>query len=186
MPFFADRFRGRVRIIHLTRHPVPSCYSWLTHGAFQTPLLPHIQPKILLTPFDEGIRFREYQATWDGLSPFEKCLFYWSEVHAFAIDLRSRLDTPWLTLRYEDLFYGDGLARLLEFLDLPRRPSILGQRSEVVDAFRYLSPVWDDWRIIKEHPRAMAIAQELGYDLEEIDEVALRSRYLPPSTLDDT
>ena len=179
IPYLADRFRGRVRIIHLTRHPIPTCCSWLTHGAFQTPLLPHVPAKILLSPFDEGIRFKEYQQTWNNLSPFEKCLFYWSEVHAFAIDLQSRLDAPWLRLRYEDIFNGDGLERLLEFLNLPHRARIFNERSEVVDKYRYLSGVWQDWRIIENHPRATAIAQQLGYNLDGIDEVALRRRYLP-------
>ena len=34
IPHLAHRFRGRARVIHLTRHPVPTCSSWLTHRAF--------------------------------------------------------------------------------------------------------------------------------------------------------
>jgi hypothetical protein len=181
IPYLADRFRGRVRIIHLTRHPVPTCCSWLTHGAFQTPLLPHVPEKLLLSPFDEGTRFREYRQTWEKLSPFERSLYYWSEVNALALDLQSRSDAPWLRLRYEDLFDGDGLERLLEFLELPDRAGIFGQKRKVVDRYQYISGVWQDWRIIENHPRAMAMAQQLGYDLNGIDDMALRRRYLAES-----
>ncbi len=174
----ADRFRGRVRIIHLTRHPVTTRCSWLTHAAFQSPILPHIPEKILLSPFDEGIRFTEYQQTWATLSPFEKCLFYWSEVHAFALDLQSRLDVPWLRLRYEDLFDSDGLERLVDFLELPHRAGIFSQRTALVDNHRFLSNVWQDWQVIDKHPRVTAIAQQLGYNLVGIKEAALRRRYL--------
>ncbi|NNF00920.1 MAG: hypothetical protein HKN25_18030 [Pyrinomonadaceae bacterium] len=179
MPYLVNRFRGRIRIIHLTRHPVPTSYSWLTHGAFQAPILPHIPPKILLTPFDDGIRFEEYQPNWDKLSAFEKCLFYWSEVNAFACELESGCDIPWLRLRSEDLFEGGGLAQLLDFLDLPENEELAGQRRKVVDKFRYVAVEWADWRIINEHPQTVEIAARLGYDLEDIDDAALRRRYLP-------
>ncbi len=177
-PYLAERFRGRVRIVHLTRHPVTTCCSWVTHGAFQPPFLPHIPEKILLSPFDEGIRFTEYRQTWATLSPFEKCLFYWSEVHAFALDLQSRRDIPWLQLRYEDLFDGDGLERLLDFLELPHRASIFSQRTALVDNYRFLTTVWQDWQIIDNHPRVTEIARQLGYNLSGIEEAALRRRYL--------
>ena len=178
IPYFAERFRGRIRIIHLARHPVPTCCSWLTHGVFQTPLLSHIPEKILLSPFDEGIKFKEYRECWKRLIPFEKSLFYWSEVNAFALDLQSRLDVPWLRLHYEDLFDGDGLRQLLEFLELPPRETSFKQKCKVVDKYRYVSPVWQDSQIIRNHPRAISIAQHLGYRLTTIDEIALRRRYL--------
>ncbi len=186
IPYLAERFRGRVRIIHLTRHPVPTCYSWLTHSAFQDPLLPHLLEKTLLSPFDEGTRFQEYRRGWEALSPFEKCLFYWSEVNAFAIDLQSRQDAPWLRLRYEDLFHGEGLGRLLEFLDLPHREGVFSQTGKVVDNYCYSLAAWQDWRIIRNHPRAMSIANELKYTLDEIDEITLYRRYLGGPQADET
>jgi hypothetical protein len=178
LPYLVDRFPERIRIVHLTRHPVPTCYSWLTHGAFQPPLLPHLPEKILLSPFDEGIRFKHYQDRWDQLLPFEKCLFYWAEVHAFALDLETRLREPWLRLKYEDLFQGQGLQQLLEFLGLPLRESLLPQTTQVVDQYRYLTAVWQDWRVIHQHSSVIPITQTLSYDLTEINEMAFCQRYL--------
>lgn len=173
----AARFPGRFRIIHLTRHPVPCSYSWLTHGAFQTPLFPHMPPKILHAPSDEGVLFPEYSQHWETLSPYEKCVYYWCEVNGFALRLESELGVPWLRLRSEDLFKGDGLAAMLAFLDLPafgKNPAT----DEVVDRFRYLSGVWTEWQAILNHPRALEIAGKLGYGFDGIDESALMRRYL--------
>ena len=172
-PDLAERFRGRVRIVHLTRHPVTTCCSWMTHAAFQPP----IPEKILLSPFDEGIRFAEYQQTWATLSPFEKYLFYWCEVHAFSLDLESRLDVPWLRLRYEDLFDGDVLVRLVDFLELPHRAGIFSHRTALVDRYQFLNNVWQLWQIIDNPPRVKVIAQQLGYSLSGVEETALRRRY---------
>lgn len=177
IPLLAERFRGRVKIIHLVRHPVPTCWSWLTLQAFQPPLLPHIAPRTPLTPFDEGTRFAEYRSSWDALAPFEKCLYYWSEVNAFALALQARLDTPWLRLRYEDLFAGDGLERLLEFLHLPARGPILHRRRKVIDQHRSILVGREDWQVIRDHPRTVAIAQELGYAVDAVDAAALEGRY---------
>ena len=173
----AARFPGRFRIIHLTRHPVPCSYSWLTHGAFQTPLFPHMPPKILHAPSDEGVLFPEYSQHWETLSPYEKCVYYWCEVNGFALRLESELGVPWLRLRSEDLFKGDGLAAMLAFLDLPafgKNPAT----DEIVDRFRHLSGVWTEWQAILNHPRALEIAGKLGYGFDGIDESALMRRYL--------
>lgn len=129
-----------------------------------------------------GIRFTEYQDMWNKLNPYEKCLFYWAEVNQFGLDLEQQLTIPWLRLKYEDLFHGNGLEHLLDFLNLPKRESLFEQKGQLVDQFRYLSPVWQDWKLIENHPRVMEIARQLGYGLEEIEETILRQRYLMGQT----
>ncbi len=138
-----QRFARRVRIVHLTRHPVPTCYSWLTHRAFRVPLFAHIPEKVLLSPLDVGIAFKEYEAIWNELTPFEKCLFYWAEVHTFGIRCQSSLGVPWLRLKYEDLFAGDGLQQLLAFLDLAPHENPLDDTSHLVSVTMvYPPPRW--------------------------------------------
>lgn len=178
VPYLAWRFHGRIRMIHLVRHPVPTSCSWLTHQAYVPPLLPYLKEKVFLSPFDEGVRFHDYQEQWDRLHPYEKCLYYWGEVNQFALDQEKSLDVPWFRLYYEDLFHGKGLESLLQFLELPSRETVFNQIDQTVDRFRYLSPVWQDWRMIKNHPQIMGVAHELGYQLEEIEEAILRQRYL--------
>jgi len=178
IPYLAERFDGRVRVIHLTRHPVPTCLSWLTQWAYITPLLPHMREKVLLSPFDVGTRFVEYRDAWESLSPFEKCLYYWSEVNAFALVQEQEMGVPWLRLQYEELFDGEGLTRLLEFLGLHIQPESVERMSTVVDKHRYSLGAQQDWRVIGNHPRAMTIAATLGYDMTAIDDDDLHRRYL--------
>ncbi|WP_395795473.1 hypothetical protein [Aquimonas sp.] len=178
IPRLIERFRGRVRVIHLVRHPVPTSCSWLTHQAYQPPLLPHLPEKILLSPFDAGVRFPDYRERWHALTPFEKCVYYWTEVNAFGLDLQPSVDLPWLQLRYEDLFHGEGLGRLLEFLHLPPHAAILQRRAEVIDIHHSYLATAEAWRTILDHPHALAIAQQLGYSVDAIDDAALAGRYL--------
>ena len=181
VPDLLARFQGRIRIIHLVRHPVPTSCSWLTHGAYQPPAAPHLRPKVLLAPFDAGVRFPEYQRNWPELSPFEKCVYYWLEVNTLALHLQSQKDLPWLQVRYEDLFAGDGLARVLDFLELPPCEDAFGQRDLHVDQFQSITSTWPDWRKIHEHPQAVMLANRYGYSLDDLDESALKRRYLPPA-----
>jgi hypothetical protein len=178
IPYAADRLRGRVRVVHLTRHPVPTACSWLTHGAYQQPFLPHETEKTLLSPFDPGTRFGEYRERWETLGPFEKCLYYWAEVNAFALAFEASTTVPWFRLKYEDLFDGDGFERLLQFLDLPALAGGGESRKTVVDEFRFLTGTWQDLQTLKNHPRVIEIASQLGYDINAFDEAALRARYL--------
>ena len=130
IPYFAERLRGRVRFVHLVRHPVYSASSLVTHGCYDRQNPGEIGKLALLTPFDEGVRFKEYQDVWGDLSPFEKCLYFWAEVNAFGIEQQTEIDEPWLSLRFEDLFSADrsGLKSLIEFLDLPERGAVFDAR----------------------------------------------------------
>ncbi len=180
IPWLAERFHGRVRIVHLLRHPVPTSYSWLTHQAYQPPLLPHLAEKVLLSPFDEGVRFGEYRELWPKLTPLEKCLYYWAEVNAFALDLQSRLDLPWLRLRFENLFQAQGLGQLLGFLDLPPSDRMLGRRKDRVDAYQWQVAAPAAGQTLHEHPRVIELAAQFGYALDAVNEAALARRYLIP------
>lgn len=176
LPHLAQRFRGRLRIIHLTRHPLPTALSWTTHMAFVPPLLPHLREKVLLSPFDPGVAFPEYQEGWAAMEPFEKCLYYWAELNAFGLRLEQELDVPWLRLSYEELFQGEGLARLHAFLGLADSGN-QGGTGEQVDIHRHIAPAWPDLALILRHPRVLETAAALGYDATQLDEAAWQARY---------
>lgn len=165
LPYLIDRLGERLRIIHLVRHPVPTARSWLTQSAYVPPLLPHLQEKVLLSAFDDGVAFPEYRERWASLHPFEKCLFYWAEVNAFGLRLERESSTPWLRLRFEDLFGDSGTAGLLAFLGLPKLPALLEHRLDVVDQYRFLPPMGVpnlDLRV--SHPAIAGLGARLGYD----------------------
>ena len=178
IPYLAAQFSGRVRVIHLTRHPVPTALSWITHQAFSPPLLPHIPEKVLLLPHDDGVAFPEYRGLWPTLTPYEKCLYYWAEVNTFGLDQRGRLRIPWLQISYESLFWDEGLSDLLTFLGLPFDDSIASARGTLLDRFRFAALACPDPALVERHPRVVEIAQRLGYDVNGIDPKVLRLRYL--------
>lgn len=180
IPALTDHFQGRVRIVHLMRHPVPTAFSWLTHHAYQPPITPFMPEKILLSPFDPGVLMPEYQARWAELTPFEKCLYYWGEVNLFGLQHQETVDAPWLRLTYEDLFFADGLEKLLTFLELPLTDSLPPARAESVDIFHSLTAEQPDLTLLSHHPRILATARACGYDPEQFDATALRSRYRGP------
>jgi len=176
LPYFAQRFAGRMRVIHLVRHPVPTACSWLTHQAYCPPFLPHLPEKVLLSPFDAGVQFPEYQERWPSLTPYEKALYYWTEINAFGLGFESSSGLPWLRVTYEDLFGGQGLAALHEFLGLnAATPADTGLR---VDQFQYLSGGLYDWQSIASHPQALQVCQQLGYEPLSVSGQALQQRYL--------
>ena len=178
IPFLVERFRGRVKIVHLVRHPVQTAFSWLTHFAYCPPPASYLPEKILVSPFDEGVRYPSYRERWASMTPYEKALYYWLEVNALVLDVAESDDVPSLRIRYEDLFRGGVLDRFLAFAGLPARNHDDGAERKQVDEFRYGSPVWCDPRLIDRHPDVISLASRLGYDTTAIDEEALRRRYL--------
>ena len=181
LPYLLERFAGRIRVVHLSRHPIPTALSWLTHSAYEPPFLPHLQEKVLLSPHDDGVMFPEYREPWATMSPFEKCLYYWAEVNAFGLDLEHRAGAPWLRLSFEELFTPAGIGRVLDFLSLPARPSMLDARLDVVDQHRFkVASNFPDLAVLAHHPRFVEVATSLGYSVswENIDQ--LKDRYTLP------
>ena len=181
IPYLLKRFEGRVRIVHLVRHPIPTACSWVSHGAFCPPLAPGLpfREKILASPFDEGTAFPHYCKGWEGMNPFEKALFFWAEVNALGLKLEETAKVLWLRIRCEDLFHGNALKCLRIFLELSPQKNSEGRVSEIKDDFHSLCGFWWNPRDIQKYPEFMKTAVRLGYDPLDFDEEKLRRRYVP-------
>lgn len=180
LPWLTRRLQGRVRIVHLTRHPVTTALSWLSHGAWQPPLLPHLPAgRVLIEADDAGVIHPEYRARWAQLAPYDKALFHWAEVHAAALRLEAQADFPWLRLRFEDLFSAAGGERLAAFLNVPAERFGRQARQQRVDAWHSLIMTPVHWRDIARHPAVLALCDPLGYDPMAVDLDALRARFGP-------
>ena len=179
LPWLLQRFAGRVRVIHLVRHPVPTACSWLSHRAFVPPRLPMLPAKELIAPTDAGVAFTEYPEAWPTLSPYEKCLYYWAEVNALGLHLEADAHVPWLRLSYEKLFdpAAAALDQVLAFLEIPCGGPITVDRSEKVDRHHFAIESWPDLLAIQRHPRIVHLAQQLGYDVTSFDIAKLRVRF---------
>lgn len=175
LPYLLTRF-PRARVVHLVRHPVPTALSWITQSVYTPPLAPHWPEKILLSPFDAGVRFVEYRERWDSLTPYEKALYYWLEVNALGLRLEENAGVSWLRIRLEDLVRGRGIEKLFAFSGI-ESAATEGEGASEVDAFHFVTAFWSDPRLIERHPEVLATARALGYDPLAFDEAKLRDRY---------
>lgn len=181
LPYLMERLAGRIQIIHLTRHPVPTALSWLTHWAYTPPLVPYLPEKVLLSPYDTGVAFPGYRDLWPTLTPYEKCLYYWAEVNAFGLQLAGRTAIPWLHLTAEEMFAEAGIRKVQQFLRLEERVEMAAAGHEVVDRFHYVSADLPDVTRLTAHPAFVEVATRLGYAVEWADLEGLRRRYLARS-----
>jgi hypothetical protein len=186
LPWLMLRFRGRMRVVHLVRHPVPTAVSWLSHGAFAPPLLPHLPAKELIAPTDAGVSFPEYAAQWAALTAYEKCLYFWAEVNALGLRLERDGGVSWQRLRYEDVFSSDkaALGRLGEFLGRDAVELRAVDAARQVDEHRFALASAPDLALIARHPRILAVADSLGYDGMKFDAAAIAARFRPQVTTD--
>ena len=177
--YLVERFRGHIRIVHLTRHPMQSASSMVTHHYYtaQRQLMDELNEKALLTPFDDGMSFPEYRNQWETMSPLGKCLYFWLEVHSLGLRLQDELGVPWLRLQSEKLLDGDALPQLLEFLELPHSEKILDARNEWFDRFPLKVSTPLDPLEVQHHPQVIKLAKDLGYDALNVDAQKIKARY---------
>jgi hypothetical protein len=170
IPLLAERFRERLRVVHLTRHPVPSALAHAADHAYADSQPGDSYTRFAtLGPRDLNVFQPGYADIWDQLSAYEKCLFWWTEIHLFALELPGRLrSVPLLRLKSEAMFSGERreLERLVDFVGLTRsaRWPELARRP----ADRWVTGASDvdgDPLEVHRHPSTVEVARELGYDV---------------------
>lgn len=175
--YFAQRFAGRIRIVHLVRHPIPTATSMLTHSYYRDDVPSVVNTAGLLQPTDAGVSFPDYRDRWARMGRLAKCLYFWMEVNALGLRLERELGVPFLRLKFEELFQADGLDRLLDFLELPRRAAIYAARTHDFDRWHQYTTAKIKPSVIGNHPQIMAVAKQLGYDPLDVDLERLLQRY---------
>jgi Sulfotransferase family len=181
LPLLAERVPDRLRIIHLTRNPVPTALSHLAHNSFAgSPRHDAYTDLATLGPNDPNVFQPDYAAMWDDLSPYEKCLFWWTEVNMFGLEIPGRLDAiPLLRVQSEQMLAGEReeLERLLDFIGLPWREEWLMHAGRTVDRWHHHTDRDVDPLQVHRHPVTVEVAHRLGYDLSGLNLGALLARY---------
>ena len=181
LPLLAERFGDRLRVVHLTRHPVPTALSHLAHNSYaDSPRDDAYTRLATLGPGDANVFQPEYADRWDELTPYEKCLFWWTEVNLFGLEFPERVAAvPFLRLKAESLLGGerDALAALLDFMELPWDDGWLGATERRVDRWHHHTDQEVDPLKVNDHPRTVETARRLGYDVADLDLDALEARY---------
>ena len=158
LPFIIDQLEGRVRVVHLVRHPVLTALSLATHKMYNHHL--DWAKGFAINPFDPGVIQKELTAQWHTMNMYEKCLFWWTEINLYALELQEKYpDLEFFFLRYEDLF-GENIevmSALVAFMGLAYNPAIHLHTSKIVDSYRYKSSAVD-WTLIYSYPKTIALA----------------------------
>jgi hypothetical protein len=182
LPLFAQRFPNQLRVVHVTRHPVPCAISHLSHQSYagswrRSP----ITRWGTLGPTDRNVFHPEYASRWKELSPYEKCLFFWTEVNLYGLEFPKRFPSvPFLRVRSEDLLAGDrsALEQMLNFLDLPWTDGWLEHTGKSVDKWHFHTDQEMDPTEVLRHQSTLHTAQEFGYDFSQLDTDELQARYI--------
>lgn len=181
VPVFERVFGERLRVIHLTRHLVPTALSHMVHQTYSgSPRRDAYTEVAVLDPWSPGVLQRDYRARWQVMDPYERCLFWCAEVHAYALELERSFPGRWLRLRYEDLF-GDGheaLSDLVSFLGLRFDRDLVAETRRRKDRWHHRNDIAFDWKKIERHPLPMTVLHSLGYSLAGIEDGQLERRYL--------
>jgi hypothetical protein len=182
LPLFARRFPDRLRVVHVTRHPVPCAISHLSHQSYagswrRSPITRYGT----LGPKDRNVFHPEYADRWDALSPYEKCLFFWTELNLYGLEFPKRFpDVPFLRLKSEDLLAGDrpALEQMLQFLDLPWTDGWTEHAGHSVDKWHFHTDEEVDPSRVLRHQATLQVAEEFGYDFDRLNADALQARYM--------
>jgi hypothetical protein len=172
LPMFIEQLGGDVRIVHLTRDPVPVALSLCSHGFFvDTTDNEAFKEFGELHPGAANVRQMEYAERWPLISPYEKGLFQWTEINLYADELRERYpDTPIFRIQFEDLFQSAGkpealFSRFLDFAGLPPRQAFWGMATKRADKLTHRRS-WDfNPDLVFDHANTVELARRLGYEL---------------------
>jgi hypothetical protein len=181
IPTLARRFPDRLRVVHLTRHPVHSAMSHLAHSSYAgSPRDDEYTRLATLGPRDANVFYSEPAERWGERTPYERCLFWWTEVHRFGIEVEQRLaDAPFLRVSAERMLSGDAatLNRLASHLGLRADRGLRARTGVVVDRWHHRTDLDFDPLRARDHPATVEVAAQLGYSFDELDLPALRERY---------
>lgn len=185
-PLLVWKFPGQLRFVHLIRNPIRVAASLVTHDWYQAmrPDSIHgdgdsLHGDVTPEPDDPGVVQHHYSDRWSAMTPYEKALFYWTEVHLYGLEIPLRYpNVPYIRLRSEDMF-GDpnALRPLIEHLNLPYRSELSNRVAQRVDGWYKKTKLHIDAKAIARHPQTLALAERFGYDVWGVSESEISRRY---------
>lgn len=182
LPFILSRLQGRVKVVHLYRHPLRVAASLTTHNVYARG---EWSKKMSISPSDYGVVQGHLSGKkWNSMATFEKCLFWWTEINQYALDLQKYYKfTPWFSIRWEDLFIDNReseLGRLLEFLDFPSKEVFLNSLGSKTDKFSIKTTENIDPECLNNYPAALQVMGHFGYTYDHRMAKELHARYKIP------
>ena len=154
----------------------------VTHRWYQNARRDSLSEDIELAPSDQGVLQQHYADRWQSMTPYEKALFYWTEVHQFAQDVNARFTTvPFHTARFEDLILDQSarasFAAFIGVRDAHRWGSFANTH---VDHYRLRTVQRINLSSTIRHPKVVELSKRYGYDLTGVSGESIRARYENP------
>lgn len=182
IPFFVEKYKTRVRLIHLTRHPVYYACSHATHNYYRPEVRSDGYVKYAqLDPYDLGVKHKEYRDIWNGLTVYEKCLYQWLEIHDYALDLHEHYpDVKYVLVKMEDMIKmeSSSIQAIADITGIERqRIQSSSIAKVVVDKFRGKTRIGWNLKCIHNHGEVIRMANLLGYKVDNFDIKQIFWRY---------
>jgi hypothetical protein len=181
LPLLAKRLGSRLRVVHLTRHPVPAALGHLARRRYAGSSRDDAYTRFAtLGAGDQRVFQPYYEGCWKHLSPYERCLFWWTEVQLFALEFPGRAPgVPVLRIQSEELLSGarEPLQRLLDFVELPWNPKWMSDMPRLGTHWEPRPADDVDALEVHRHPTTAEVASQLGYDISTLNTGELQARY---------
>jgi hypothetical protein len=179
LPFILSHLKGRVKVVHLYRHPIRVAASLATKNVYSKGAW---SDAVAISPSDYGVTQGYLEGhQWNSMSQFEKCLFWWTEINQFALDLHRNFESiPWLTLKYEEVFSENSkneLRKLINFLSLPERESFFNFLSQKTDNYSSKSQKPINIHAVEKYPKVFELMDKLEYEYEDSNISEIKRRY---------
>ena len=179
LPRLLLELEGRVRVVHLYRHPVRVAASLTTHSVYGRG---EWTDEMSISPGNVGV-VQGYLAgsAWETMSEFEKCLFWWTEINQYAIDLQNQFpQIPWLSMSFEDMLLSgrpDSMKRLLKFMSLPERGELFDSLTDRTDKYSRTTQESLEIDSLLKYPKAIEVMEQLGYSYDPAMLREVKERY---------
>ena len=177
IPWLIRKLEGRIKLVHLVRHPVEVAISLATHKVYSR--ADWISADAI-GPLDAGIHQTEISTKWPHLSMYEKCLFLWTEVNLYALELKEKYpNIPYYFIRSEDMFSdaSNQLQDLLTFMGLPYNEEVDQRKRSKFDVYK-MKTKSVNWKLINQYPKAIELSKVFDYTLDNLQTQRIKERYI--------
>jgi len=172
IPYLYNEIGTQLKVLYIHRHPIAVAASFKLIGSYSI----FNSPEWAITPSHPRALFPEFKRKWEGMTAFEKCLYLWLEVNAFALEIKERYpELEFLEVKSEDLFSSNSvledIAKFAGFYSkgCEIKPSLEKNARDLFTLER--RPIKDEWVNYERHPELISFAEELGYNMDR-EEIA--------------
>jgi hypothetical protein len=153
-------------VVHVVRDPRTYVRSGVNFGAFRG------MKKLAAEFWPNWFPRPEHEPKWGEMDAIERLAWFWSLVNSHLNRGEQVYGQKYLRVKFEELFSGDGLERLADWMGLPRSSEMIeeAKKERVNASTREQLPEWEKWCGADQH-KVMSHCEKLmrmyGYLNEE-------------------